>query len=380
MLRIVGLLVPALLFGQVLEHSKVRVRLLPDGSIELTDKMAGALWTLRPPAVAGKTASEIKLQEAGASTLRFLADGAAFQLRLLEGAVEYELAADPGEREVWLLNRSLEIGPGEHSYYAVPKRLGILLFAGGAERSTRRWGAYQTAGGYSMAMFGAVKEGAALLASWEDPYTEIIFEYSPAPPRLTMSLALRRTARRVCLQPLGRGGYVEIAKAYREVARRRGFLKTLAEKVRENPAVERFFGAADFKPFAYMRRVANTRWNRTDRDVYEVNFTFQECADLAEHFHRDLGMDRGLLVLNGWIRGGYDNLRPDVLPAAEAIGGDAGLAECARRVKALGGWLFGLHDNYQDMYEDAPSWNPAVLMKNPDGSPLRGGIWAGRPG
>ncbi len=377
MLRLLWFLPAAVLCGQVLEDSKLRVRLLPDASIELTDKTAGAVWILHPPAIAGKTASEIHLRPGKATALEFVANGLEFRLRLSGGALDYELTVEPAQREVWLLNRSLEIGPGAQSYYAIPKRLGILLFAEGSEPFTRRWRAYETGSGYSMAMFGAVKEGAALLVHWEDPYTDIISEYSPTPPRLTMSLALRRTARRVRLQPLGRGGYVEIARAYREVARRRGFLKTLAEKVRENPAVERFFGAADFKPFAYMRRVAHTRWNKTDRDIYDLNFTFRECADLAEHFHRDLGMDRGLLVLNGWIRGGYDNLHPDVLPAAEAIGGDAGLAECARRVKALGEWLFGLHDNYQDMYEDAPSWDPALLMKDSDGSPRRGGVWAG---
>ena len=62
------------------------------------------------------------------------------------------------------------------------------------------------------------------------------------------------------LQPLGRGGYVQIAQAYRTVARARGLLKTLAEKMRENPRVAELFGAADFKPFAYMRLAPNTPW------------------------------------------------------------------------------------------------------------------------
>ena len=107
-----------------------------------------------------------------------------------------------------------------------------------------------------------------------------------------------------------------------------------------------------------------------------LNFTFEECADLAEHFHNDLGIDRAMLVLNGWINGGYDNKHPDILPAAEAIGGNAGLAACATRTKKLG-WLFGLHDNYADMYQAAPSWDESYLMRNPDGSLRKGGVWAG---
>ena len=230
-----------------------------------------------------------------------------------------------------------------------------------------------------MAMFGAVKEGSALLVTWTDPYTEVQVDYSLQPaPQLRMGLAMRERAQSVRLQPLGRGGYVEIAKAYRAVARERGLLKTLAEKMRENPRVAEFFGAADFKPFAYMRLAPNTPWHKQDQWGAQLNFTFEECADLAEHFKRDLGIDRAMLVLNGWINGGYDNRHPDILPAAPEIGGNEGLAACSRRVKALG-WLFGLHDNYQDMYRDAPSWNEEFIIKNPDGSLRKGGVWAGGP-
>ena len=370
-------LFPALLVAQTLENPAVRVQLRTDGTVAITDKKANASWLLPAPSLEGRPLEPVKLIPAAPGTLRFRAADVEFQLRLSDDEVEYALAQPPGEREIWLISKSLEIGPSERSYYAVPRRLGMLVYAEGEKPYTRRLRAYETGNGYSMAMLGVVRDGVALLASWEDAYTEIVLDYSPSPPRLTATLALRRSAQRVHLRPLGYGGYVEIAKAYREVARRRGFLKTLAEKLRENPKVERFFGAADFKPFAYMRRVANTRWNKTDKDIYDINFTFEECAALAEHFYRDLGLDRGLLVLNGWIYGGYDNFHPDILPAAPAIGGDAGLAECSRRVKASGTWLFGLHDNYQDMYRDAPSWDTSYLMKNPDGSPRQGGVWAG---
>ncbi|NQT52144.1 hypothetical protein HQ576_08845, partial [bacterium] len=83
-------------------------------------------------------------------------------------------------------------------------------------------------------------------------------------------------------------------------------------------------------------------------------------------------------VLAGWIHRGYDSQHPDILPAAPECGGSAALADCAKRVKALG-YLFGLHDNYQDMYPDAPSWDERHLMRNRDGSTRKGGTWAGGP-
>ena len=127
-----------------------------------------------------------------------------------------------------------------------------------------------------------------------------------------------------------------------------------------------------------MRLAPNTPWHKQNQWGEQLNFTFEECADLAEHLRRDLGIDRAMLVLNGWINRGYDNRHPDILPAAPEIGGNEGLIACSRRVKALG-WLFGLHDNYQDMYRDAPSWSEEFIIKNPDGSLRKGGVWAGGP-
>jgi hypothetical protein len=308
-------------------------------------------------------------------------EGVGFQFKLATDppAVDYSFDSLPsGVAEIRLLAASLQLEPGPENFCAIPNRMGILLLPEGDKPYTRRFPTYSSSG-YSMAMFGAVRNGSALLATWQDPYTEIRADYTLVPEhRLSLTLALRRSARAVRLQPLGRGGYVEIAQAYRPVARQRGYLKTLAEKIRENPNVARFFGAADFKPFAFTRNVPNTRWNQSDQERLNIRFSFQECADLAEHYAHDLGIDRALLVLNGWINGGYDNRHPDVLPAAPEIGGDAGLAECSRRLHALGpGWVFGLHDNYQDFYKNAASWNEDYIMKNADGSLHAGGVWAG---
>jgi hypothetical protein len=255
--------------------------------------------------------------------------------------------------------------------------MGIMLRADDSSPYSRKFRGYETGSGYSMAMFGAVQDGAALLLSWTDPYTNIAVDYVTEPTgQLTMGLEMRQSARAVRIQPLGKGGYVQVAKAYRKIARDRGHLVTLAEKAQRNPKIKKMFGAADFKPFAYMQLAPNTRWNESDERRVSLRFTFEECAQLAEHFHNELGIDKAMLILNGWINGGYDNKHPDVLPAAEAIGGNTGLVDCAQRTKALG-WLFGLHDNYADMYRDAPSWDESYLMRRPDGTIRPGGVWAG---
>jgi len=367
----------------LLENRALRTELDPSsGTITLLDRQTGVGWELGLPEATLKSGSTamlppLRLTHRDKRTLRYRREGIGeFSLKLLANPprLEYSVVPEQEVKNLRLLSNTLPVGPGENSYYAAPHRMGIQLRAEGDKPYGRRF-----RDSCSMAMFGAVKEGSALLVTWTDPYTEVQVDYSLQPaPQLRMGLAMRECAQSVRLQPLGRGGYVEIAKAYRAVARERGLLKTLAEKMRENPRVAELFGAADFKPFAYMRLAPNTPWHRQDTWGAQLNFTFEECAALAEHLNRDLGIDRAMLVLNGWINGGYDNRHPDILPAAPEIGGNDGLAACSRRVKALG-WLFGLHDNYQDMYRDAPSWNEEFIIKNRDGSPRKGGVWAGGP-
>ena len=132
----------------------------------------------------------------------------------------------------------------------------------------------------------------------------------------------------------------------------------------------------DFKPFVFTRLVPSSRFNPDKQERTHVSFSFEEAAQCAEHWRQDLEIDRALVVLAGWINGGYDVRHPDVLPAAAECGGDQALAAAARRIKACG-YLFGLHDNYQDMYEDAPSWGQSWLNKDARGVARQGGNWAG---
>ncbi len=370
----------------MLESAALRVEVDPtDGTARLLDKRAGAIWDLGSPSLVmnDKNAAPVRIiggVTPGGRTLSYRTDkGLRFQMRLADDAraVEYSFDAIPADvAEVLLLHNSLAIGPGPDSYFAIPIGLGILVSANGDKPSSRRfpsYGGYGNNTGYSMAMAGVVNRGSAILVTWNDPHTAIIADYAIEPQRrLAMSLGLRRASRSARIQPLGRGGYVEIAKAYRPIAKERGFLKTLAEKIEENPEVARFVGAADFKPFVLSRS------RRTGAESVRLGFTFEETADLAEHFARDLGIDRAMLILAGWINGGYDNKHPDIMPAAPEAGGNDGLAAASRRVHALGkGWVFGLHDNYQDFYKDAPTWDADYIMKNPDGSLHAGGVWAG---
>ncbi len=320
-------------------------------------------------------------------------DGVEVKLRVkierVGGPDGAKLTWEADEHETWevvatrLLDNGLMVTNNDAGRQVIAHRLGLIMDADGGLPDTRVWRAYSNNSAYSMAFAGAVKNGSAIMLAWDNVYTNletrgdwVDHELVPGTHTLTMSMHLRGAARSFTIHPLGKGNYLQVAKSYREIAKRRGFLRTWADKQKSNPNVEKMWGAVDFKPFVFMRTAANTRWNDTDEERLSLSYTFDEAAQCAEHLRNEVGIERAMYVLAGWLNRGYDNKHPDILPAAPECGGDEGLTDCGDRVRDCG-YIFGLHDNYQDMYRDAPSWDETFIQKRADGSLHRGGEWAG---
>ena len=281
---------------------------------------------------------------------------------------------------VRLLESALAVTDADDGRFYVPHRLGIELPADEGLPGSRRWTTYNS---LTMAMSGAVKQGSGLLVNWESVDSHLTVDTTwpdlplvPGRRANALSLDIDASQGMCTIHPLGRGGYVEIARAYRLLAEAKGWLKTWAQKREQFPGVDRIFGAADFKPFVFSRVMPGSRFSHDGKERSHRSYTFDEAAACAEHWRNDLEIDRAFVVLAGWVNGGYDVRHPDILPAAPECGGDAELAEAARRIKQCG-YLFGLHDNYQDMYEDAPSWGQQWLNKNSGGVAKMGGNWNG---
>lgn len=281
---------------------------------------------------------------------------------------------------VSLLSGVLDITAEFKGYMVVPVREGLLIPADSGRTFTHRFdtSAYE---GCHMAMLGVVKQGAAAMLTWDDPYVAADLSSTLEPAtgsarrqRLSPSLVLTKSARTFRLQFLGKGDYVTIAKAYRQIAKAKGLLVTWDEKLKGNPERAKLFGAANIKLWSTLDRRMNAE--STKEESVRVNWTFDEAAQVAEHFKNDLKLEKVLFTLGGWIHRGYDNQHPDILPTAPECGGDAAFADCARRVRHQG-YLLCLHDNYQDIYRDSPSWDERVIMKTEDGKLAKGGRWAG---
>jgi hypothetical protein len=296
--------------------------------------------------------------------------------------LRYEvLGASPWSVErVWLLDGGLPVTEAGSGRDVLPIRLGLGMTPADGPPTVETRLTYDDS---SMQMLSLEQQGAALLVTWDGVDVRWQVRRAWLDDRrlagrrvLQHTLELSGPAHQITLHPVGKGDYVTAARAYREVAARAGWRVTRGERAKTHPEVTAMAGAADFKPFVFSRTVAGSRWNTTDHEQVHVGFTFAEAAQLAEHWHNDLGLDKAMEVLAGWINRGYDNRHPDILPAAPECGGNEALADAARRIKACG-YLFGLHDNYQDMYADAPTFNDKYLRKNAAGKSEMGGNWGG---
>ena len=388
-----------------IETPYIRLTLSPDsGYCEVLDKTAGVTWRPGPAHArfgevtldAERQSQHFSLTNCAVRTegndllASFVpvvtrpADILRVRVKMLpdQRSLEFSYEADR-ELEVdsiTLLDDLLGTTDVSKGYVLVPVREGLLVPADSGLTFNRRFDTYAYEGCH-MEMLGVVQNGAAALITWQDPYVAAQLKSvvhtngtAAAHQRLSPSLTLSKSARTFRVQFLGKGDYITLAKAYRSVARERGWLVTWSEKLKADPERAKLFGAANIKLWSTLDRRMNEA--STKEESVRLNWTFAEAAQVAEHLKNDLKLDKVLFTMGGWIHRGYDNQHPDILPTAPECGGDVAFSNCARRVMDLG-YLFCLHDNYQDIYRDSPSWDEKLIMKTEDGKLARGGHWAG---
>ena len=174
-------------------------------------------------------------------------------------------------------------------------------------------------------------------------------------------------------------GYVGMAKRYKKEAKRSGRFVTLKEKIADNPEVAKLIGAPDLKIYVYTNRKNTPKlraWSGPVLNGYSrVHTTFDQVISISDDLEA-MEVDKCMLLLGGWNRMGYDREHVDMWPPAEGAGGIDGLRRACLKVKDQG-YLFALHDNYNDFYPDAPSYDEKYIIKREDGSIGLGGVWDG---
>jgi hypothetical protein len=83
---------------------------------------------------------------------------------------------------------------------------------------------------------------------------------------------------------------------------------------------------------------------------------------------KDNGVDHVAIIQHVWQRWGYDVKLPDHLPANPDFGGDEGMIEFGKAANECG-YVWSLHENYIDLYPDAPSYDATARVLRADGTP-----------
>lgn len=353
------------------------------GRWSLLDKRSGVRWPTLGTASAGEFTPPLASGFDGRETS---ADGVvlsqsdrglrvAFQIIDAGHTLQF---AYKGFEQIDALGDALVVTADEQGYLMVPCREGLLIPANSGVAFQRAFGTSEYEGCH-MNMLGLLKSNSGLIVAWDDAYvtpelSSVLPQDAASSQQLVTRLTLRATAHVLRLTPLGAGNWNTVAAAYRQMAAERGLAVTLRDKMQRDPHVELLLGAADVKLWTCLDRKMNEE--STQEESVEAHWTFDEAAQIAEHLHRDVDLQRCLFMIGGWTEGGYDCRHPDNLPANPECGGNDSLASAIERIQALG-FVGCLHDNYQDMYRDARSWNPDLIEKRADGSLIQGGRWLG---
>ena len=390
----------------LLENAQIKFQLNPaTGQYEIQEKTTGEIWRSNPfvprlgEAVvnSGDGAKTVGLSIASTEAndkeikLRFSPRTAnpqweiSMTIRLLPDGKSVEFALSPpgsGVESIKILEDALWVSDTDKGFLIVPCREGLLIPASSGQAFTHRFNTFSYEGCH-MEMLGIVKNNTAAMVSWHDPYVGLDVKSSlndkvqpGAKQILSPSITFSKLARNrnLRLQFLGRGDYNMFAAAYRQIAKEKGWLVTWDQKLPQHPDAAKLFGAINFKLWSCLSRQMSE--DSSKEISSHVSWTFDEAAQIASHLKNDLRIDKALYMIGGWIHRGYDNQHPDILPAAPECGGNDALAACSKLVQDLG-YLFCLHDNYQDIYRDSPSWDTQWIMKKKDGSLTKGGHWAG---
>jgi len=238
------------------------------------------------------------------------------------------------------------------------------------------------ASGWNMRWFGGLRADKGWIAVIDQGYADSGVYISNMSACASWQKSLGKwTGRRSVLIGFCDNGYVGIAKKFRSYAKRNGLFKSLQEKMRQTPSVGNLIGGRCISFFqAYTHHAENSRLfmgpvspESTAKDGKLQILISHKDAGIIINEAKKAGMKKGYFNLRGWLNGGYDEKHPDVWPPEPALGSIDDLRKLTQQEST---YVTLLHDNYQDIYTQSPSF-PKGVMRTPDGRLKPGGTWHG---
>ncbi len=168
-------------------------------------------------------------------------------------------------------------------------------------------------------------------------------------------------------------GYFDMVKAYHNYLVRERGVSPLKARTAGNPVLAYSAGAMRTKIFH------GHKPRSLDGNVPMKTYaTFEQSEKILDAM-RAAGLRKAVVTLVGWNLGGHDGAYPQKFPVEPALGGEDGLRRLIAKAKAMG-YQIVPHDNLSDMYMIGQTFDPDVVMRHADGTPIMGGIWGGGQG
>lgn len=96
---------------------------------------------------------------------------------------------------------------------------------------------------------------------------------------------------------------------------------------------------------------------------------FEELGRYLEILKK-YGLDDLAIIQHNWQYMGYDNGFPETIPARENMGGEKGMKALTSKIHQLG-YLYALHENYQDIYPNFSGYTEEAVARSSNNSLLK---------
>lgn len=169
--------------------------------------------------------------------------------------------------------------------------------------------------------------------------------------------------------------YVTIAKDFKNHEKKKGNLLTIDDKINSNPNVAKLIGTPVIHWRLLTHNVPTSQIYKQTKVLDEVTNTFDTTIEKFK-LYKENGLDKAYVHMDGWGNRGYDNLHPYILPPSDKIGGFDGMKRLSDTCQEIG-FMFGLHDQYRDYYQDSPVYDKEKCVIDVNGKASYCDIWAG---
>lgn len=171
--------------------------------------------------------------------------------------------------------------------------------------------------------------------------------------------------------------YSGMGRKYRQIRLRDGEIAPIRERIKTNKALARSWDAILVR--LVVCGILPTP--KTDTPQFGENppiramATFDTQREILDAI-KAAGIDKATLVLAGWQRGGFNGCCPDIFPIPPELGGEKKLRELIAYAKRLG-YPLTPNADHTCAYRSAKMWDEDYVIKRPDGSLCKMGLFGG---